>query len=170
MKVLPPSRGSLDCVVMLFDSPADPRDYPWRITWHAEHHDESTLAFFATDFGNEMVGPGIAPGDLRRRDVPVSAAAHPRHLARPAVRLHRHARRTPARRRLLPLPRAAHRPPRRPSPPAPAGGGWRRSTARSWSTSRWRSFSQETIQQLRMFHVLNGRQVRSYAEHFIRKA
>ena len=31
-------------------------------------------------------------------------------------------------------------------------------------------FSQETIQQLRMFHVLNGRHVRSYAEHFIRKA
>ena len=31
-------------------------------------------------------------------------------------------------------------------------------------------FSQETVQQLRMFHVLNGQQVRSYAEHFIRKA
>lgn len=59
MKVLPPSRGSLDCVVMLFDSPADPRDYPWRVTWHAEHHDESTLALFATDFTNELVGPGI---------------------------------------------------------------------------------------------------------------
>jgi hypothetical protein len=25
VKVLPPSRGKLDCVVMLFDSPADPR-------------------------------------------------------------------------------------------------------------------------------------------------
>jgi hypothetical protein len=31
-------------------------------------------------------------------------------------------------------------------------------------------FSQETVQQLRMFHVLNGQQVRSYAEHFIRRA
>lgn len=28
VKVLPPSRGALDCVVMLFDSPADPREYP----------------------------------------------------------------------------------------------------------------------------------------------
>ncbi|HBL46371.1 MAG TPA: hypothetical protein DDZ90_23595, partial [Planctomycetaceae bacterium] len=27
VKVLPPSRGKLDCVLMLFDSPADPRDY-----------------------------------------------------------------------------------------------------------------------------------------------
>ncbi|MCA9033421.1 MAG: hypothetical protein KDA66_21575, partial [Planctomycetaceae bacterium] len=60
VKVFPPTRGSLDCVVMLFDSPADPRDYPWRITWHAEHHDESTLSFYATHFGEEIVGPGIA--------------------------------------------------------------------------------------------------------------
>ena len=60
VKVLPPSRGKLDCVVMLFDSPADPRDYPWRTTWYAEHEEESTLAFFATDFSKELVGPGIA--------------------------------------------------------------------------------------------------------------
>jgi hypothetical protein len=31
-------------------------------------------------------------------------------------------------------------------------------------------FSQETVQQLRLVHVLNGRQVRSYAAEFIRKA
>jgi hypothetical protein len=31
-------------------------------------------------------------------------------------------------------------------------------------------FSRETVQQLRLFHVLNGQQVRSYAAHFIRKA
>ena len=59
VKILPPSRGKLDCAVMLFDSPADPRDYPWRTTWFAEHENESTLAFFATDFQKEMVGPGI---------------------------------------------------------------------------------------------------------------
>ena len=45
---------------MLFDSPADPRDYPWRITWHAENHDESTLSLFATNFLENMVGPGIS--------------------------------------------------------------------------------------------------------------
>jgi hypothetical protein len=31
-------------------------------------------------------------------------------------------------------------------------------------------FSQETIAQLRQFHVLNGHQIRSYAAEFIRKA
>ena len=59
VKVLPPTRGDLDCAVMLFDSPADPRDYPWRTTWFAEHKNESTLAFFGTDFGSNPVGPGI---------------------------------------------------------------------------------------------------------------
>jgi hypothetical protein len=31
-------------------------------------------------------------------------------------------------------------------------------------------FSQQTIQQLRMVHVLNGQEIRSFASHFIRKA
>jgi hypothetical protein len=31
-------------------------------------------------------------------------------------------------------------------------------------------FSDATVQQLRMVHVLNGREVRSYAAEFIRKA
>ncbi len=39
IKVLPPSVGNLDASIMLFDSPADPRDYPWRTTWFAEHHE-----------------------------------------------------------------------------------------------------------------------------------
>ncbi len=47
-------------MIMLFNAPADPRDYPWRITWHAESHDESTLSFYATDFAKETIGPGIA--------------------------------------------------------------------------------------------------------------
>jgi hypothetical protein len=31
-------------------------------------------------------------------------------------------------------------------------------------------FAESVVQQLRMFHVLNGKHVRSYAAHFIRKA
>jgi len=59
VKVLPPSRGKMDAAVMLFDSPSDPREYPWRTTWFAEHANESTLAFYATDFAEQPVGPGI---------------------------------------------------------------------------------------------------------------
>jgi len=169
VREFPPTRGSLDCVVMLFDSPADPRNYPWRITWHAEHHDESTLALFATDYREQLVGPGIA---LARyggamflfppRPIPdiwqdprldftdtleerlLAAAFH--HSQEKHVALLSHS--------------------------AP-GAGWRRLARRAGkrivhiSLNR---FSRQTVQQLRMFHVLNGQHVRSYAAHFIRKA
>ncbi|MEW4528221.1 hypothetical protein [Maioricimonas sp. JC845] len=169
VKVVPPSRGSLDCVLMLFDSPADPREYPWRITWHAEHHDESTLSFFATSFQQEVVGPGIAMSTyggamflFPPRPIPdvwkdprfdftdtmeerlLAAACHhsnERHIALLAD--------------------------------GPPGAGWRRLAKRFGKRLvhvPLAHFSQETVQQLRMFHVLNGRQVRSYAAHFIRHA
>ncbi|MEW4490149.1 hypothetical protein AB1L42_18840 [Thalassoglobus sp. JC818] len=169
VKENPPSRGTLDCVIMLFDSPADPRDYPWRITWHAEHQDESTLSFYATPFENEFVGPGIAMStyggamflfpprpipdiwqdrrfdsvDTLEERLLIAACYHSneRHIA------------------LL-----SHSPP---------GIAWRRIAKRSGKRLihlPLAGFSSETIQKLKMFHVLNGRQVRTYAEHFIRKA
>ncbi|MGC8644014.1 MAG: hypothetical protein ACP5XB_29495, partial [Isosphaeraceae bacterium] len=49
VRVLPPGRGSIEVVVFLFDLPADPRIYTHRATWFAEHTEESTLAFYATD-------------------------------------------------------------------------------------------------------------------------
>ncbi len=60
VKVVPPSRGSIEVVVFLFDTPADPEVYTNRTTWYAEHAEESTLAFYATDPMKNMVGPGIA--------------------------------------------------------------------------------------------------------------
>lgn len=168
VKEYPPARGNLDCVVMLFDSPADPRDYPWRITWHAENHDESTLSLFATDFTKNVIGPGIALAEyggamflFPPRPIPdvfqdprfdftdtleerlLSAAMHysrERHIA------------------LL-----SH---------APPGAGWRR-LARKYKKKivhvPMNRFGASTIAKLRMFHVLNGQQVRSYAADFIRK-
>ena len=63
VKVVPPSRGSIEIVVFLFDVPADPRLYPVRTTWYAEHAGESTLAFYATDPMKNLVGPGIAQAE-----------------------------------------------------------------------------------------------------------
>ncbi|HVW02370.1 MAG TPA: hypothetical protein VHB77_18595, partial [Planctomycetaceae bacterium] len=55
---------------------------------------------------------------------------------------------------------------------APPGPGWRR-LARHFRRRLVHvplgRFSQATIQQLRLVHVLNGKQVRSYAADFIRK-
>ncbi len=85
VKVLPPNRGNLDAAVMLFDSPADPRDYPWRTTWFAEHRDESTLAFYATDFRQQAVGPGICLATYGGAMFVVSASRDPGYLAEPPL-------------------------------------------------------------------------------------
>ena len=169
VKVQPPTRGNLDCVVMLFETPADPRDFPWRVTWHAEHQDESTLAFFSTNPLGEVVGPGIGQAtyggclflfpprpiadvwqdprfdfaDTLEERLFAAGCYHSEHkhiaLLSDAV----------------------------------PGAGFRRLARRFGKRivhvplSR---MSQETISRLRVFHVLNGRQVRSYAAHFIREA
>jgi hypothetical protein len=169
VKVLPPSRGKLDCVVMLFDSPADPRDYPWRTTWYAEHNEESTLAFFASDFSQELVGPGIAmatyggalfffppvaiPDIWRDRALDFTETLEERLLAAAC--------------RYSASPHIAL------VSAAPPGAGWRKLAQRyrkKWVHLPLSQFSDATIQQLRMVHVLNGREVRSYAAEFIRKA
>jgi hypothetical protein len=168
VKVLPPSRGKLDCVVMLFDSPADPRDYPWRTTWYAEHEEESTLAFFATDFSKDLVGPGIAlstyggalflfppvqiPDVWRDKELDFTETLEERLLAGAC--------------RYSACPHIAL------LSAAPPGAGWRKLAQKyrkKWVHLPLSQFSDATIQQLRMVHVLNGKQVRSYAADFIRK-
>ena len=169
VRVYPPTRGSLDCVVMLFDSPADPRDYPWRITWHAEHHDESTLSFFATDFMKGIVGPGIASASYggtmflfpprpirdiwRDRRFDFTDTLEERLIAAGCYH---------SQERHVALLSAA--------PPGPGIRRLARKFHRKLIHLPLGRFSQETIQQLRTFHVLNGRQIRSFAAHFIRKA
>ena len=166
---LPPVVGDLDCVVMLFDSPADPRDYPYRLTWHAEHQDESTLGFFATQPTEDMVGPGIARARyggalflFPPRPVPeiwadprldFSDTLEERLLS--AGLLH-------SREKHVALLSAG-----------PPGLGWRRLAKRFGKKLihlPLSKFSQQTVEGLRSFHVLNGFEVRSYAADFIRKA
>lgn len=169
VKVLPPNRGFLDCAVMLFDSPADPRDYPWRTTWFAEHENESTLAFYATDFQQNPVGPGIClatyggamflypprsiPDIWNDSRLDFAETLEERLLA--AACLHSGSKAIA----LL--------------APAPPGAGWRRLAKRYGKTLvhlPLAQFSQSTIAQLRYVHVLNGHHIRSYAADFIRRA
>ena len=169
VKVLPPQRGTIDACVMLFDSPADPRDYPWRATWFAEHAEESTLAFFATNFQKELVGPGIAVATYGGalflyppiaindvwddRKIDFATTLEERLIA--AACLHSQGPQVAVLSSL------------------PPGATWRR-IARRFKKHLIHvpiaSFSDEQIQQLRIVHVLNGKHVRSYAEEFIRKA
>jgi hypothetical protein len=167
VKVVPPSRGSIEVVVFFFDVPADPEVYVNRTTWYAEHAEESTLAFYATDPMKNMVGPGIAQAQYggalflfpprhildiwsdKRLDFAdtledrlLGAAfmhSQDRHVAVVSPNL----------------------------PPA----SWRR-LARKFGRKiihlPLKRFSGQLLERLRTFHVLNGKQVRSYAAEFIR--
>lgn len=169
VKVMPPSVGNLDCCVMLFDMPSDPREYPWRTTWFAEHKEESTLAFFASDFRNEVIGPGIAlatyggamflfppvqiPDIWHDPRLDFADDLEERLVA--AACLH-------SRERQIAL-----------LSPKPPGAGFRRLAKRfrkQLIPIPLSQFNDAMVNQLRMVHVLNGREVRSFAEHFIRKA
>ena len=66
VKEIPPTRGNIEVVVFLFDTPADPGKYSWRATWFAEHREESTLCFYATPFGTITSWPGMRLFGSRR--------------------------------------------------------------------------------------------------------
>jgi hypothetical protein len=167
VKVVPPSRGSIDTVVFLFDLPADPALYTNRTTWYAEHAEESTLAFYATDPMKNLVGPGIAQAQyggamfiFPPRSIPdvwvdkrfeFTDTLEERLLA--AAFLHSRDRHV-----AVVSPRI---------PPA----AWRR-LARKYGRKivhlPLKRFSGQLLDRLRTFHVLNGKQIRSYAADYIR--
>jgi hypothetical protein len=167
VKILPPARGSVEVVVFLFDVPADPRRYPFRTTWFAEHAEESTLAYFATDPMKNLVGPGIAqaeyggalflfpprpiPDVWTDRRLDFADTLEERLLA--AALLHSQERHVAL---VSPQP-----------PPA----SWRRlgrRFGRKLLHLPLKRFNGQLLERLRTFHVLNGKQVRSYAADFIR--
>ena len=169
VRILPPNCGTLDAAVMLFDAPADPREYPWRSTWYAEHDEESTLAFYATNFLEEPVGPGICLATYGGAMFLFPPVAIPDIWSDPnldfattleerligAACMH-------SRERHIAL--LSHLPP---------GVGFRKLAKRFNKRLihvPFKQFSDSTVQQLRMVHVLNGSDVRSFAASFIRKA
>jgi hypothetical protein len=168
VKVIPPSRGSVEVVAFLFDVPADPRRYVFRSTWFAEHQNESTLAFFATDPMADLVGPGVAraeyggamflfpprpiPDIWTDPDLDFADTLEERLLA--AAFLHSE---------------QAHVAVVSPCPPR---ASWRRMAKRFGRKILHlplKRFSGQLVERLRTFHVLNGKQVRSYAVEFIRE-
>ena len=168
VKVIPPSRGNVEAVVFLFDTPAEADVYTWRATWYAEHEEESTLCFYATPFAEHMVGPGIAQSRYggafflfppRRipdiwSDPRLGFAQTLEERLISAAALH-------SRERHIVVVSPIH-------PPAQ----WRRSAGlfnRTLVSIPLSRFSGQTVDRLRRFHVLNGQEIRSYASKFIRE-
>jgi hypothetical protein len=167
VKVIPPSRGALEVVVFLFEVPADPRVYSNRATWYAEHVEESTLAFYATDHMANLVGPGIAQADYGGALFLFPPRAIPDIWTDPRLDFV-----DTLEERLLAgaflHSRERHVAVVSPRPP-PAS--WRR-LARRFGRKivhlPLKRFGGQLIERLRRFHVLNGKVVRSYAADFIR--
>jgi hypothetical protein len=53
-----PMRGNVGAIVVIFDEDRDNR-YPWTMTWQGEHEQESDMALYATSPEGHVVGPGI---------------------------------------------------------------------------------------------------------------
>ncbi|MCA9042346.1 MAG: hypothetical protein KDA65_18480 [Planctomycetaceae bacterium] len=169
VKTYPPNRGSLDSVVMLFDSPADPRDYPWRTTWHAEHNEESTLCFYASSFEKDLIGPGIGRARYGGAwflypPVPINDIwRDPRFDFTETLeeRLLAAACYYSNEKHVVLLSSGA------------PGAAYRRLAkhyGKKWLHLPLSKFSQSMVEALRTVHVLNGKHIRSYAADFIRKA
>ncbi len=166
VKDVPPSRGAVDIVVLLFEVPADPAKFSWQATWYAEHSQESTLCFYATPFLENMIGPGIGlshyGGTLFQfppRPIPniwedprldFAQTLEERLIAGASLHsLEQHVTLVS---------------------PVPLFARWKH-VARTFnrklipiSLSR---FSGQTVARLRRFHVLNGHEIRSFASQFI---
>ena len=166
VREIPPAKGRVDTVVIIFDGDHDER-YPSRTTWYAEHEEESTLVFYATDPLAKLIGPGIAESEygglsllFPPRPIPnvFDLPAGESGLAGLAERLLYGALLNSRERTVAYVSQA------RP------GLRQRRLAARFGKRLSWvpmASFSAETLRRLRKFHVLNGKHVRAWASRFI---
>ena len=166
VKEIPASRGQVEIVVFIFDIEPNPDNYQWRQTWYAEHNKESTLCFYATNYMNDMVGPGVGraiyggcmmiypprPIPDIWEDPRIQIAQTLEEKILEAAFFHSQEKHitlvTPC------LPKSS----------------WRR-LARKYQKNiihiPLQRFSNQTIEKIRRFHVLNGKEIRSFAQHFI---
>ena len=168
VKEYPLSRGKVEVVVFIFESPVNVRRYPWRGTWYAEHKEESTLSFFATAWADNIVGPGIGQATYGGclflyppRAIP-DLWTDPRFEgidSSPEHTLIRGALFHSVERRIVLVS---------PNPPLPQWRKMARQQKKQIVHVPLKRFSPGVVDRLRQFHVLNGREVRSYASKFIR--
>jgi hypothetical protein len=165
VKRLPPSRGAIDTVIIIFDDGRDER-YPHCGTWYAEHDEESTLTFYSTDPFDNIIGPGICrsyygglsllfPPRLVPNVFEIELTPPPVNFAE---QLTYGALFFSGERRVAYVAKS--------KPSARMRG----LAARLKKRLVWiplTSFSAETLNKLRTFHVLNGKEVRSWAARFI---
>ena len=166
VKEIPASRGRIEIVVFIFDIEPNPNNYQWCQTWYAEHNKESTLCFFATDYMNDMVGPGVGRATYGGcmmiyppRPIP-DIWKDPRiHMGKTLEEKLLEAAFFHSQEKYITV-----------VTPCLPKSNWRK-ISRKYHKSiihiPLKRFSNQTIEKVRRFHVLNGKQIRSFAKHFI---
>lgn len=159
--------GAVGALVVIFEEDDFGERFPWRATWMAEHDQESTLAFYATEFRENILGPGIARAHYGGCLLVFPPVPFPDIWED----LRFEQARTPSERLLLaaiywsPDHFIAHV---SASPPRPAVKEEANRHGKHILHLPLSTFSSTTLERLRRFHVLNGREVRSWAQRFIR--
>jgi hypothetical protein len=166
VKEIPPSRGQVEIIVFLFDPEPEPHKYNWCQTWYAEHNEESTLCFYATEYMEQLIGPGIGQA--------IYGGCMMIYPPRPIPDIWQDPRIHIAETLEEKLLEAAffHSKEKNVTVVAPCAPRitWRR-LARKYGKKiihiPLKRFSNQTIEKVRRFHVLNGKNIRSYAQRFI---
>ena len=84
VKEIPPSRGQVEIILFLFDPEPEPEKYNWCQTWYAEHDEESTLCFYATQYMDDLIGAGHRPSHLWWLYDDLPSPSYSRYMAGPS--------------------------------------------------------------------------------------
>ena len=161
------SSGKVGSIVIIFNEDTEAEEkYPWKVTWLGENSQESDMAFYSTRDGSDIVGPGICKCEygglllsyppLRMYDIWQDAYFSP---ARTKPELLLMAGIDYSKDKIIAYVAA--------SPPPE----WLKRFA-----GRYRKkivyipiggFSSSTLRKIRIFHVLNKKEVRNWAEEYI---
>jgi hypothetical protein len=158
--------GNVGAVCVIFD--AEDRDgrYPWTVTWQGEHEEESDMALYATPPSAHMVGPRIGRAEYGGflmtyppgRMFHVFEDPYFDDAQNEAERLLYAAIDYSVERSIVYV--AA-------KPPRPKLVALARRTGRQIAYLPIGQLSPATLRKIRVFHVLEGRSVRSYAAEYL---
>jgi hypothetical protein len=165
VRELPPAHGNIDTVIIIFDEHHDDR-YPNRTTWYAEHTEESTLTFYATDPFENLIGPGIARCSYGGLSLlfPPRPVPDVFHIDTDLELRNCAARITFGGLLFSKEDVVAYVADKR---PAAQLTNMARLYKKRLLWIPLSTFSHETVRKLRQFHILNGKDVRSWATRFI---
>ena len=160
------SPGSVGAVCVIFDAEDRADRYPWTVTWQGEHEEESDMALYATQPSAHMVGPKIGRAEYGGflmtyppgRMFHVFEDPYFNDAQTKAERLLYAAIDYSIERSIVYVA---------PKPPRPKLVALARRTGRQIAYLPIGQLSPATLRKIRVFHVLEGRSVRSYASEYL---